>query len=94
MSGLDPHQKGTVCGIAREAWDAWAGRGEFSAAHPGTNPFTAWRHAEQLKAVGQQSLTRCTPDQYRALCAHFIRLRTLHLRDASNQHLFQNSHHE
>jgi len=53
--------------------------------------FTAWRHVEQGKACGVQSLCACTQDHYGRLVAHFQALagetvaaaRTL-VRDAGN----------
>lgn len=83
-------QKQVICEIAREAYDAWPAREEFDRAHanPSLDAFTAWRHAEQLKAVGRQSLTLCTDTDYTDLRHHFMQLRTEHMVAANNLSFF------
>ena len=82
------HKK-IICDIAREAYDVWPAREEFERAHsaPGLHAFNAWRHAEQLKAVGLQSLTICTEDQYLELQRHFMRLRSTWVAEVASPNL-------
>jgi hypothetical protein len=86
---LSAIQKSTICDVAREAWEAWDGRAEFTAAQPpGTEPFTAWRHQHQHAAVGLQSLTLCTQEHYGPLVRHFMQLRTANRAASSTLSLF------
>jgi hypothetical protein len=70
-------QKRTIVQVAQEAFESWPEREAFEREHgvPGMQPFTAWRHEQQLAAVGLQSLNLCSEEHYRPLVAHFCRLR-------------------
>lgn len=83
-------QKRTICDIAQEAYDVWPGREDFERQRvaDGVQGFTAWRHQEQFKAVGIQSLTLCKDEHYRRLVAHFCRLRAEARAAAQNLSLF------
>ncbi|WP_414664884.1 hypothetical protein [Horticoccus sp. 23ND18S-11] len=73
-SPLSNEQKGRLCQLARQAYDAWTGREAFEEANPTlavSKCFEAWRRVEQGKAVREQSLTRCTQDHFLPLRAHF-----------------------
>ena len=94
MSELSLTQKATIGKLARAAWLAWAEREAFLAINTDLSPsacYTAWRHVEQGKACGVQSLCACTQDHYGRLVSHFQALggdaaaaaRTL-VRDADN----------
>lgn len=78
MPVLSPRQKADIGKLATRAWRAWPGRAEFLAANPELSPsacFAAWRHVEQGKAVGKQSLLDCTSEcDFLRLCAHFLRI--------------------
>jgi hypothetical protein len=90
MDPLNYSQKATICEIAREAWDLWEGRDEFTRRQPaGADAFVTWRHQQQLAAVGLQSLTLCTQEQYRDLLRHFLKLRDTYRAEASTLSLFQ-----
>lgn len=74
MSPLSHEQKAQLCQLAREAYDAWPGRAAFEECNgelSRSKCFEAWRRVEQGKAVGIQSLTRCTQDHFLPLRAHF-----------------------
>lgn len=75
---LSNQQKGDIAKLARQAYDAWEQRDEFELANPTlsrTACFEAWRHVEQGKAVGVQSLRLCTSEKhYLRLMAHFAKL--------------------
>jgi len=76
VNPLTRSDMGNVCQVARSAYDVWPGREEYERKLAGSaNAFTAWRHAEQAKAVGHNSLRHCTSADYRPLLAHFHRLR-------------------
>jgi hypothetical protein len=94
MSPLSNRQKAEIGIAAHRAWLACPERaallacnGEMSA----TAVETAWRHVEQGRAVGIQSLRACTQEHYGRLLGHFRALagdaagaaRTL-ARDADN----------
>lgn len=73
-SPLSNEQKGILCRLAREAYDAWSGREAFEECNPelsASKCFEAWRRVEQGKAVGIQHLTACTQDHFLSLRAHF-----------------------
>jgi hypothetical protein len=73
-SPLSNEQKGILCRLAREAYDAWSGRDAFEECNPELSRskcFEAWRRVEQGKAVGIQRLTECTQDHFLPLRAHF-----------------------
>lgn len=88
MEFLTQSQKGVVCDIALEAYAAWPDRAEWEIKNPGVNGATAWRHAEQEKAVGHRSLRNCSDADYRPLQLHFMRLRAKHQADSKNLTLF------
>lgn len=77
MTFLSNEQKAEIGMLARRAYQAWAGREAFEECNPElsrTKCFEAWRHVEQGKAVGRQSLCDCTQDDYQPLRAHFLAL--------------------
>ncbi len=79
-------QKKVICDVARKAYDRWPGHEEFERNQaPGLNCFDAWRHAEQLKAVGVQSLSLCKEEHYKRLVAHFSRIRGRRRAEAENE---------
>jgi hypothetical protein len=91
---LSINQKRTISQLARKAYRAWPERGAFQVINSElskTACFEAWRHVEQGKACGLQSLKACTQVHYGRLVAHFQALagntdaatRTL-ARDADN----------
>jgi hypothetical protein len=77
MNLLSNKQKAEICQLAHEAWEARADIREpllecNLATMSKTAIFEAWRHVEQGKAVGRQSLTKCTSEgDFLKLCAHF-----------------------
>lgn len=77
MNLLSNDQKATICQLAHEAWEARADIREpllecNLATMSKTAIFEAWRHVEQGRAVGRQSLTKCTSEgDFLRLCAHF-----------------------
>lgn len=78
MNFLSNEQKATVARLARQAYDGWEGREGFEDANPGMSVsrcFECWRRVEQGKAVGVQSLTQCTNDDFLPLVAHFQNFR-------------------
>jgi hypothetical protein len=94
MTPLSIVQKREIAQLARRAYDAWSEREAFEAINAGqsrTACFEAWRHVEQGKACGIQSLCASTQAHYGRLVAHFQALggntaaatRTL-VRDADN----------
>lgn len=73
-STLSNEQKGILCQLAREAYDAWPGRAAFEECNAELSVskcFEAWRRVEQGKAVGQQSLRLCAQEAFLPLRAHF-----------------------
>ena len=74
MSLLTNEQKKEICILARRAWNILPQSvhnkyiAEFDSA---TAAFNAWRHDEQIKAVGTDSLVGSTNDEFCALMAHF-----------------------
>jgi len=94
MTPLSILQKREIAQLARRAYEAWPERDAFELINAGqskTACFEAWRHVEQGKACGVQSLCACTQADYGRLVAHFQALcghaaaatRTL-VRDADN----------
>lgn len=84
MSALTTGQKIHVCELARKAYEAWPGREEHErTVGAGKNGLTAWRHDQQERVVGVRSLRHCTDADFRALVAHFHRVRMVHLQDAA-----------
>jgi len=92
MTPLSILQKREIAQLARRAYEAWAEREAFEAINAEqskTACFEAFRHVEQGKACGVQSLCACTQAHYGRLVAHFQALtgnaatRTL-VRDADN----------
>ncbi len=94
MTLLSKDQKRAIAQLARQAYQAWPEREAFEAINAGrsrTDCFESWRHVEQGKACGMQSLRDCTQAHYGRLVAHFKALagdaagaaRTL-ARDADN----------
>jgi hypothetical protein len=74
MNFLTNDQKATIARLAKQAYDAWDGREAFEDANPTfsrSKCFECWRRVEQGKAVGMQSLTQCTNDDFLPLIAHF-----------------------
>lgn len=77
MSGHSPlsrDQKRIISVLATSAYKAWPEREAFEAINsdlPKTKCLEAWRHVEQGKAVGIQSLRECTQAHYLRLKAHF-----------------------
>lgn len=77
MVGLSHLQKRDIALAARDAYQAWPEREAFEAINSHltrTDCFEAWRHVEQGKAVGIQSLCECTQAHYARALAHFQRL--------------------
>ena len=77
MVGLSHLQKRNIAIAARAAYQAWPEREAFEAINSEisrTECFEAWRHVEQGKAVGIQSLRECTQAHYARVLAHFQRL--------------------
>ncbi len=73
-SGLTLFQKRELCSLARRAYHHWAGREEFEIANPELSAsacYEAWRHYEQGKACGRQSLRDCSQDDFLLIRAHF-----------------------
>jgi len=94
MTPLSILQKREIAQLARRAYDAWSEREAFEAINAEqskTACFEAFRHVEQGKACGVQSLRACTQAHYGRLVAHFQAMggnaaaatRTL-VRDADN----------
>lgn len=94
MTGLSLFQKREIAIAARRAYDAKQDREAFEAINSDLSRsacFEAWRHVEQGKAVGIQSLREMTQAHWAPVMAHFKRLagdqagadRTL-ARDADN----------
>jgi len=69
---LSADQKATLCQLARQAFDHQDALGLIDVAGSSDNArFQAWRRAEQLRAVGIDSLTECRNSHYRTLRGHF-----------------------
>jgi hypothetical protein len=94
MTPLSSLQKREIAQLARRAYEAWSERDAFEAINAEQSKpacFESWRHVEQGKACGVQSLCACTQAHYGRLVAHFQALcghsaaamRTL-VRDADN----------
>lgn len=76
-SPLSNEQKAEIAQLARKAYDAWNGREAFEDANPELSRskcFEAWRRVQQGEAVGIQSLTLCTQDQFLPLRVHFKKM--------------------
>ena len=74
MTPLSNMQKREISIAARRAYDVWAEREAFELINPElsrTACFEAWRHVEQGKACGVQSLRAATQAHYGRLLAHF-----------------------
>ncbi len=74
MSPLTNEQKREISIAARAAYQAKPDREVFEAINPDLSAsacFEAWRHVEQGKACGLQSLRACTQAHYGRLLAHF-----------------------
>ena len=75
MNFLSTDQNRQICMLARRAYDAWPMREEYeliNAEMSVTKCFEAWRHVEQGKVTGRQSLTDCTSEEhFLPLLAHF-----------------------
>jgi hypothetical protein len=67
---LSNKQKADVAQIARRAFDHQIELGNLSE----IVVFEDWRHSEQVKAVGKESLTSCVQDDFPVLMAHFCTL--------------------
>lgn len=77
MSPLSNLQKREIAIAARQAYLAWDGREAFelvNSDHSRTSCFESWRHVEQGKAVGIQSLRECSQAHYGRILAHFQQL--------------------
>lgn len=78
MSPLSKIQKRDIAIAARKAYQAWPEREAFEAINSEqfspTACFNEWRHVEQGKAVGVQSLRECDQSHYGRILAHFQRL--------------------
>jgi ribosome modulation factor len=77
MHSLSNLQKREIAIAARRAYDAKPDREAFEAINSDlsrSDCFNAWRHVEQGKAVGIQSLTEMTQAHYGKVLAHFQRL--------------------
>lgn len=77
MTGLSNLQKRDIAIAARQAYDAWPEREAFEAINvelSRSECFNAWRHVEQGKAAGIQSLREMTQAHYGRVLAHFQRL--------------------
>jgi hypothetical protein len=93
-ASLSNYQKRDIAIVAKRAYDAWEGREAFEAINsdqPRTKCLEAWRHVEQGKAVGIQSLTEMTQHHFNRVLAHFQSLAgdtqaatRARVRDASN----------
>lgn len=87
-------QKREIAIAASRAYKAWDGREAFEAVNSDrsrTDCMESWRHVEQGKAVGIQSLLEMTQDHYGRVLAHFLKLagdedgaRRVLARDADN----------
>jgi hypothetical protein len=74
MTPLSIEQKRTIAVLARKAYDAWPEREGFELINSElskTACFESWRHVEQGKACGVQSLRACTQAHYGRILAHF-----------------------
>ncbi len=77
MRQLSKAQKAAIAMLARKAWALCPQRAALLEANrargmSATAIFEAWRHVEQGKACGKQSLRQCTSEQdYLKLRAHF-----------------------
>jgi hypothetical protein len=67
---LSNKQKADLCQLYRRAYDYQLDRGALGDAAL----LEDFRHGEQLKAVGKQSLTSCTQDDFPVLMAHGCKL--------------------
>ena len=77
MSPLSNRQKADIGIAARQAYLAWDGRGMFERVNSNltaTDCFAAWRHVEQGKVVGIQSLREMHQGHYNRVLAHFEEL--------------------
>lgn len=78
MNFLSTDQKRQICMLARRAYEAMPNRETFELANDhlsATKCFEAWRHVEQGKVTGRQSLGDCTSEQhFLPLLAHFANL--------------------
>jgi hypothetical protein len=74
MTPFSKKQKRDIAQLARKAYDAWPDREAFeliNSEQSKTACFESWRHFEQGKACGLQSLRACTQAHYGRLVAHF-----------------------
>ncbi|MFA5265066.1 MAG: hypothetical protein WC378_14675 [Opitutaceae bacterium] len=74
MTPLSNEQKAKIGQAARQAYLAWSDRLPFeliNAELSASACFASWRHVEQGKACGVQSLRACTQAHYGRLLAHF-----------------------
>jgi hypothetical protein len=74
MTPLSNEQKAKIAQLARRAYLAWPEREAFEAINSDrskTTCFESWRHVEQGKACGVQSLRACTQAHWGRLVAHF-----------------------
>lgn len=73
---LSKLQKARISQTARAAFDHQDALGlvELPLSMSDSARFTAWRRAQQLDAVGRESLTACGNNHYRSLMAHFLTL--------------------
>jgi len=78
MSPLSNLQKREIAIAARRAYQAWPEREAYEALNAKefsrSACFDSWRHVEQGKAVGVQSLRECDQSHYGRCLAHFQRL--------------------
>ena len=79
MSLLTKRQKKEICMLARRAWNALdiPQKRQYLNADGGQSDsaaFDLWRHAQQSVAVGRNSITASTNDEYCMLMAHFAML--------------------
>ena len=78
MKQLSDKQKCEICKLARIVWDTRLS-GETKAAlaaqfGSATAAFNAWRHEQQTRAVGKESLVESADADFCALMAHFYLL--------------------
>ena len=69
-AALSNEQKANIAIVARKAFDCQVATGVLG----DSADLADWRHEQQLAAVGKESLTSCTQDDFPTLMAHFYKL--------------------
>ena len=67
---LSHEQKGVLCQLYRRAFDYQVDRGALG----DSAVFEDWRHEQQSAAVGKESLTSCSQDDFAPLMSHGYKL--------------------